>query len=126
MLSQQNPRGTFTFTGGGAGGATWRDFLAGTPDTSQIAYGNADKYLRESVWDAYVSDDWRVRPELTLNIGMRWEYGAPMTELKNRLVNLDVASGFGEAAPVLASAPVGGLTGMHYASSLINPDKHGF
>ncbi len=90
-LSQQDPRGSFTFTGA-ATGSDFAGFLLGIPDTSSIAFGNADKYFRESVYDAYITDDWRIRPELTLNAGVRWEYGAPITELYNRLVNLDVRS----------------------------------
>jgi trimeric autotransporter adhesin len=133
-LSQSNPRGSFTFTGaatqGGAAStpgsvADFADFLVGIPDTSAIAFGNADKYFRQSVYDAYILDDWRVRPELTVNVGFRWEYGAPITELKNRLVNLDVASGFSNALPVLASAPKGPLTGKSYPTSLVHPDKLG-
>ena len=92
-LSQQDPRGTFTFTGA-ATGADFADFLLGIPDTSSIAFGNADKYFRQSVYDAYIADDWRVRPELTVNAGVRWEYGAPITELYDRLVNLDISPGF--------------------------------
>jgi hypothetical protein len=125
-LSQQNPRGTFTFTGAATGNSDFADFLHGTPDASQIAFGNADKYLRQSVYDAYIRDDWRVRPELTLNVGLRWEYGAPITELKNRLVNLDVAQDFSAATPVLASSPVGSLTGQHLPTSLIRPTKNRF
>jgi beta-lactamase regulating signal transducer with metallopeptidase domain len=121
---QQDPRGTFTFTGT-ATGSDLADFLIGTPDTSSIAFGNADKYLRQTVYHAYANDDWRLLPGLTINAGARWEYGAPMTELKNRLVNLDVASGFAEIAPVLASDPVGSLTGSHYPRSLIRPDRTG-
>ncbi len=104
-------------------GADFADFLLGTPDTSSIAFGNADKYFRESVYDGYVTDDWRVSPEITLNAGIRWEYGAPMTELYNRLVNLDVTPGFAAAAPVLASNPVGSLTGQRLPNSLMRPDK---
>jgi hypothetical protein len=125
VFEQQNPRGSFTFTGA-ATGSDVADFLIGVPDASTVAYGNADKYLRNSAYDAFITDDWRLRPELTLNLGARWEYGAPITELKNRLVNLDVASGYANAAPVLASAPVGSLTGFHYPTSLIEPDKRGF
>jgi hypothetical protein len=125
VFEQSNPRGQFTFTGA-ATGSDVADFLIGIPDASAVAYGNADKYLRDSVYDAFVTDDWRLRPELTLNIGARWEYGAPITELKNRLVNLDVASGYANVAPVLASAPNGSLTGFHYPTSLIEPDKRGF
>ncbi len=125
VFEQQNPRGTFTFNGD-ATGSDVADFLIGVPDTSSVAYGNADKYLRNSAYDAFVSDDWRLRPELTLNIGIRWEFGAPITELKNRLVNLDVTSGYTSVAPVQASAPVGSLTGRHFPTSLVEPDKRGF
>ncbi|HEX3373059.1 MAG TPA: TonB-dependent receptor, partial [Edaphobacter sp.] len=128
-LSQQNPRGTFTFTGAATGAATghsdFADFLNGIPDTSAIAYGNADKYLRQSVYDAYLTDDWRLRPELTVNAGIRWEYGAPITELYQRLVNLDIVPGFSAVAPVLASNPTGSLTGQIYPASLLRPDRLG-
>jgi len=124
-LSQQDPRGTFTFTGAAASN-DFADFLLGIPDTSSIAFGNADKYFRESVYDAYITDDWRISPEFTLNAGIRWEYGAPITEIYNRLVNLDILPGFTAVAPVLASDPVGPLTGLHYPNSLLRPDRTGF
>jgi hypothetical protein len=132
--TQQNPRGTFTFTGAatqgsgaaGTSGSDLADFLFGIPDTSALAYGNPDKYFRQPVYDAYLTDDWRILPELTINAGMRWDYGAPMTELRGRLVNLDIASGFTAAAPVLGSSPKGSLTGTNYPSSLVRPDRLGF
>jgi len=126
ILAQQNPRGTFQFITNSTTNTTdFSHFLSGTPDTSAIAYGNADKYFRQSVYDAYALDDWRIRPELTLNLGLRWEYGAPLTELRGRLVNLDVAPGFTAVAPVLANSPAGPLTGQQYPTSLIRPDKLG-
>ena len=124
-LSQQDPRGTFAFTGA-ATGSDFADFLLGIPDTSSIAFGNADKYFRASGYDAYFTDDWRISPALTLNAGMRWEYGAPITELYGRLVNLDIAPGFTAVAPVVSGDPVGPLTGDRYPDSLVQPDKHGF
>jgi hypothetical protein len=124
LLAQQNPRGGFTFTGA-ATGVDLADFLFGVPDTSALAYGNADKYLRQTASDLYVNDDWRLRPELTINAGLRWEYGAPITELKDRLVNLDLTPNFSAAAPVLGNAPKGPLTGDRYPSSLIRGDLHG-
>jgi hypothetical protein len=134
QLQQQNPRGGFEFTGAATSadgtisstsGADIADFLLGLPYTSALAYGNADKYLRQTASDLYVNDDWRVRPELTINAGLRWEYGAPITELKGRLVNLDLTPNFAAAAPVLASAPKGPLTGDKYPSSLVRADLHG-
>jgi hypothetical protein len=132
---QQDPRGSFGFTGAAtrgtassvaAGGSDLADFLIGVPDTSSIAFGNADKYLRENVYDAYATDDWHLRSTLTVNAGLRWQYGAPITELHGRLVNLDVAPNFSAVAPVLGSDPVGPLTGSHYPTSLIRPDRFGF
>ena len=131
---QQDPRGTFAFTGAATAGPTQNiasagsdlaDFLIGVPDTSSIAFGNADKYLRQPAYDLYFTDDWRVKPDLTINAGGRWEYGAPMTELDGRLVNLDVAPGFTAVAPVLGSDPAGPLTGQRYPASLVRPDHLG-
>ncbi len=132
---QQDPRGTFTFTGAAtqgasnsvtASGSDLADFLIGVPDTSSIAFGNADKYLRQTAYDAYFMDDWRILTNLTINAGLRWDYGTPITEIYGRLVNLDVAPGFTDVAPVLGSDPIGPLTGSHYPTSLIRPDKRGF
>jgi hypothetical protein len=125
LLSQQDPRGTFTFTGAAAG-SDFAGFLLGIPDASSIAYGNADKYLRAASYDGYVADDWRWRSNLTVNIGLRWEYNSPITERYGRLVNLDIAPGFTAVAPVVADDPMGPLTGMRYPDSLVHPDKHAF
>jgi hypothetical protein len=136
-LSQQNPRGTYTFTGTAtqspangvpvAGtGSDFADFLLGIPTTSSIAFGNADKYFRASSYDAYWTDDFRISPGVTMNAGVRWEYGSPITELYGRLVNLDIAPGFAAAAPVLANHPIGSLTGESYPTSLLHPDKSAF
>jgi hypothetical protein len=136
-LTQQNPRGTFTFTGAATGsidlatktltpGIGFADFLLGVPDSSALVSGQPDRYFRSKMADAFVNDDWRVGPSLTLNLGMRWDYGSPFTELQGRLVNLDIAPGYTAIAPVLASDPAGSLTGLTYPSSLIRPDRHEF
>jgi trimeric autotransporter adhesin len=122
-VGQSNGRGSFGFTGA-ASGFDFADFLFGIPDTSSIAFGNADKYLRSNWYDAFINDDWRVSSSFTLNWGVRWDYTSPFTEEYGRLVNLDIAPGFTSSAPVIANSPVGSLSGMHYPSSLINPDKH--
>jgi hypothetical protein len=111
--------------GAAVGGDDFADFLLGIPDTSSIAFGNADKYFREPVYDAYFTDDWRMSPSFTLNAGFRWEYGAPITELYGRLVNLDVVPGFTAVAAMVGSDPVGPLTGRSYPDSLVRPDKRG-
>ncbi|AFL90532.1 hypothetical protein Terro_4335 [Terriglobus roseus DSM 18391] len=132
QLQQSNPRGSFTFTGAATrgntanGGSDIADFLLGVPDASRVAFGNADKYFRQTVLDGFVSDDWRLKPELTITAGMRWDYGAPMSELFGRLVNLDIAPGFAAVRPVLGNDPTGSLTGTVYPSSLVRPDRRKF
>ncbi|RRA49980.1 carboxypeptidase regulatory-like domain-containing protein [Acidipila sp. EB88] len=121
-FTQSNPRGSFTFTGA-ALGSDFADFLAGVPDSAQISYGNPDKYLRQTVADVYANDDWRLEPDLTLNLGVRWEYEAPATELKHRLANIDAADDFAVIATVTAQTPEGPLTGARYPQSLVRPDR---
>jgi hypothetical protein len=120
LLSQQNPRGSFGFTGASTSGASepgvgndFAGFLLGIPDTSQIAYGNADKYFRDSLYDTYFTDDLRISSGLTVNAGLRWDYGSPISELYGRLANLDIAPGFTGASPVIGN-------------SVIHPDHLGF
>lgn len=115
---QQNPRGTLAFTGA-ATGSDFEDFLEGIPDTSSIAFGNADKYLREAGYDGYVADDWRVNASLTMNAGLRWEYAAPISELDNRLANLAVGSDFRTATPIVAGS-------ANVSRGLVQPDRDGW
>lgn len=137
-IGQSNPRGTFGFTGAstappetsgsasptvGASGGDFAGFLLGIPDTSKIAFGNADKYFRTKTMDGWVQDDWRVGPALTMKIGVRWDYSSPITEVYGRLVNLDVAPGFTAIAPVVANSNrTGSLSGEKYSDSLMKPD----
>ncbi len=110
VLSQQDARGTFTFTG--AAGSDFARFLLGIPDISSIAFGNADKYFRQTFYDGFITDDFRVNGSLTINAGIRWEYEGPIRELRGRLVNLSIAPDFSSIAPVTGNG-------------LIQPDRLG-
>jgi hypothetical protein len=102
VIGQQDPRGTFGFTGA-ATGLDFADFLLGLPQTSTIGFGNPDKAFRGASYQAYVNDEWRVRPNLTLTYGVRWEYETPVTEAGGRLANLAVEPDFSEVSLVTAS-----------------------
>jgi hypothetical protein len=134
LLSQQNPRGSFTFTGASTAGPgpgillpggrnDLAGFLLGVPDTLALAFGNADKYFRSSAFAAYFADDWRLNSNFTLNLGIRYEYTSPIAELYGRLVNLDISPGFTTATPVIGDDPVGANSGTDYPSSLVRPYK---
>ena len=138
QLSQQNPRGSLLFNGEFTGN-DFADFLEGYPATSSIAYSpaGADKYFRASWLDGFANDDWRMRSNFTLNFGLRWDYQAPVNELYNRLVNLNIGPNFTSESPVCATANIPVVPGVPvtsctlasqagYPNSLLRPDYHEF
>lgn len=50
--------------------------------------GETFEGLRDSIFGAYVQDDWKIRPRLTLNLGLRYEMSTVPTAVKDQLVNL--------------------------------------
>jgi hypothetical protein len=55
------------------------------------------KYYRQKDWSLFAQDDFKLRPNLTLNIGLRYEYFAPLNEKSDRQANL-ILSGTGADA----------------------------
>lgn len=52
------------------------DFLANRPDRfrSQFADSDAERFFRQEIYGVYFQDRFRVTPNLTLNLGLRWEF----------------------------------------------------
>lgn len=67
-----------------------RNFLINQPTTfnAVIPGQNPTIYLRQTVFGAYAQDDYRVRPNLTLNLGLRYEMATVPTEKFGALTNL--------------------------------------
>ena len=65
-------RGTATASRG-ATGFIFADYMLGLPSQSARVVAMADGLLRRSSYYAYIQDDWRITPKLTLNAGLRYE-----------------------------------------------------
>lgn len=57
------------FTGAGLG-----DFLLGIPYSGTTSVGDSSQDLRANDYAGFIQDNWRIRPNLTLNLGVRYEY----------------------------------------------------
>jgi outer membrane receptor protein involved in Fe transport len=44
--------------------------------------------MRQTYLGAYIQDDFKVRPNLTLNFGLRYEFAVVLTEAHNKIANL--------------------------------------
>jgi hypothetical protein len=133
--SARNAEGAFTFTGFATAlyvngqeqqgtGSDFADFLLGLPQQSSVQFGTNTYNFRANSYDVFAQDDWRVRANLTLNLGLRYEYNGPYTEAKNQIANLDVAPGFTGAVPV-EPGQTGPTFGV-FPASLIKPDRNNF
>jgi len=113
-----NARGSITFLGGVLTGASSQleDFFAGLPFKSSLEVGNPTLNLHNWAYGLFVQDDWRASRNLTVNIGVRYEYSSVPTEDHNHLGNFD---------PNLGLTQVG-IGGPNSISSLYKPDHKNF
>jgi hypothetical protein len=72
-----------TGTSSGTGGIQFASFLLGTPDGVTLSNALLPYYYRWNSGAAYVQDDWKVKSNFTLNLGVRYSLDLPRTEKYN-------------------------------------------
>jgi hypothetical protein len=83
-------RGSFAYTGQFSGNA-FADFLLGYPTSGTSGIGRGDEDGRTNWLHLYAQDDWHVRSNLTLNLGLRYEFNQHMYAADNRLSSVDLS-----------------------------------
>jgi hypothetical protein len=69
----------------------YADFLMGY--RAEIGLSNSPiANIRDWGWAGYVQDDWKVNKRLTVNMGLRYEYGTPLYEANNQLSNFNLTT----------------------------------
>jgi hypothetical protein len=99
LLLPPNPTGAFSFD-------SLADFLTNQPSVFMggVPGKVTPRGIRQSLFGGYVQDDWRFRPNLTLNLGLRYEAVTVPIEVQNKLVSL----------PTLTSPPPGHLGSPYF------------
>ena len=74
-----DPQGDYTYSGGGPNdtGSTLGNYLLGLPD-SYLQGSTQSEDIRSRSLYLFAQDSWKIRPNVTLNYGLRWEYNQPM------------------------------------------------
>jgi len=78
---------------GSGSGLAEADFLMGLPASIGGGVNGGTWGQRSGVIAAFFQDDWHVRPNLTLNLGLRWELHTPWVEVHNRQDNFGLFTG---------------------------------
>jgi hypothetical protein len=74
----------------GAGGNSFASMLLGVPNSATLRGILTPYNYRWKVGSAFFQDDFKVRPNLTLNLGVRWQYTSPRGETANRQAGVDL------------------------------------
>jgi hypothetical protein len=112
-----NPRGTFVFDGSYSGSALG-DFLLGYVKRANINSTPTTVDLN-SWWQAYFfNDEWKIKPNLTLTLGVRYDYFQRWVENDKKIVDI-YQNGF-QLTNLVTPAQ------SKYGNSLLAPDKNNF
>jgi carboxypeptidase family protein len=85
-------RGSLTFSGA-ITGSPLADLLLGYPTLGIQAQVNNSIRLRSMSYDTYIQDEWKVRQNVVVSLGGRYEFNSPATDPFNGMSELDLETG---------------------------------
>lgn len=114
----------------GTGGSGLASMLAGIPGGGGLSNLNNVDYLRHT-WAVFVQDDWHATTNLTLNLGLRYEYFSPVMERFNAQANFNPVTGLLDVPASRPSALTPTYASLmqvnpHATDQLIHPDYNNF
>jgi Carboxypeptidase regulatory-like domain len=74
---------------GGYTGSSIGDFLLGIPNQASHSLGDGTGDFYFNLYSIHATDTYRIRPNLTMNIGMGWEYKSPPAEANDKMAIFD-------------------------------------
>jgi hypothetical protein len=82
--------------------STYGDFLLGYVSSSQLTNVH---FVDQRLWmlSGFAQDDWKLTRRLTLNLGLRYDFGTPALDGKNQMANFDPTANGGAGGLVFAS-----------------------
>ncbi len=95
---------TFDPTNRNASGFIFADYMLGLPAQSARVVAMANGMLRRTSYYAYIQDDWKITPKMTLNIGMRYENARPWADKYRGIVNVQTFGPGVDANGLIANA----------------------
>jgi hypothetical protein len=79
------------------------NFFMGDMSRAQISAGNFLRHLQNEGYGAYIQDDWRITPRVTVNLGLRYELTTVFTEQNNLVGNFDPTQGLVQVGKQISS-----------------------
>jgi hypothetical protein len=86
-------RGQFQFSNGIFTGNALANLLLGLPTNALRLTGNTSRSFETWTTSFYIQHEWRPRPNISVNAGVRYDYQTPFREAHNQVSNFDAATG---------------------------------